>query len=97
MYKNHFAPIKKLNVFSRNHNKTFICRRWLNSHTSENMLMIHKLKCEKCDITTIRFSSDSNLHWRKNNFHRNPLYFGIDAVFVPDNEIGKSIRNEILI
>ena len=47
IYKNHYALIKKLNVFSGDHHKNFLCRRCLNSYTSENMLMIHKPKCDK--------------------------------------------------
>ena len=84
-YKNHYALIKKLNVLLGEHHKIFICRRCLNSYTSENMLGIHKPKCEKNDVTTIRISSDSHLHW-KNHFHKNPLYFRIYAVFEADNE-----------
>ena len=56
MYKNHYALIKKLNVFLGDHHKNFICRRCLNSYTSENMLIIHKPKCEKNDITILRNS-----------------------------------------
>ena len=49
------------------------------------MLRIHKQKCENNDITTIRTSPDSYLHW-KNHFHKNPLYFRIYADFETDNE-----------
>ena len=38
-YKNHYALIEKLNVFLRDHHKKLICRRFVNSYTSENMLM----------------------------------------------------------
>ena len=31
-YKNHYALIKKLNVFLGNHNKIYICRQCLNSY-----------------------------------------------------------------
>ena len=68
-YKNHYALIKKLNVFL-DHHKNFICRRCLNSYTSENMLSLHKSKCENYDITTIRTSSESHLLWKKNIFIR---------------------------
>ena len=74
IYKNHYALIKKLNVFLGDHNKSFICRRCLNSYTSENMLTLHKPNCEIYDITTIRTSSESYLHW-KNHFHRKPIIF----------------------
>ena len=36
IYKNHYAVIKKLNVFLGDHHKTFICRGCLNSYTCEN-------------------------------------------------------------
>ena len=85
IYKNHYVLNKKLDVFLGDHNKKFICRRCLNSYTSENMLMMHKPKCENNDITTTRISNESHLHWKK-LFHKNPLYFRIYADFEADNE-----------
>ena len=85
IYKNHYALIKKLLVFLGDHNKSFVCRRRLNSYTSENMLKIHKPKSENNDITTIRTSLESHHHWKK-DFHKNPLYFRTYAVFEADNE-----------
>ena len=76
IYKNHYALIRKLNVFLGDHHKIFICRRCLNSCTIENMLNLQKPKSENNDITTIRTSSESHLHWRK-HFHKNTLYFRI--------------------
>ena len=46
-------------------------------------------KGENIDITSIRTSPDSHLHW-KNHFHKNSLYFRIYADFEADNEIDKS-------
>ena len=66
IYKNHYAVIKKLNVFL-DHNKNFISRRCLNSYTSENMLMLHKPKCDNNDIITIRTPPESHLHWKKHS------------------------------
>ena len=60
------------------------------SYTSENMLMLHKPKCENNEITTIRTSNDSHLNWKK-HFHKNPLYFRIYADFEADNEKDNSI------
>ena len=71
--------------FLGDHNKNFTCRRCLNSYTSENMLTIHKSKCEKKDITTIRISSESQIDW-KNLFNKNPIYFGIYADSEGDRE-----------
>ena len=85
IYKNHYALIKKLNVFLGDHHKNFICRRCLSSYTSENMLTLHKSKCETNDITTIKTSSESHLHWKK-IFQKNLLHFGIYADFEADNE-----------
>ena len=72
IYKNHYALINKLNVFLGDHHKNFMCRRCLNSYTSENMSRLHKPKCEKNDITTIRTSVEYHFYWKK-HFHMNPL------------------------
>ena len=51
-------------------------------------------KCGLQDITSIKLSNESHLCW-KNRFHKNPLYFRIEADFEPDNEIdGFSIGNK---
>ena len=58
------------------------------------MLMIHKPKSENYDITTIRTSSESDLHW-KDQFQKNPIFFTIYADFEADHEIdNSSIGNE---
>ena len=72
IYKNHSILIKKLDIFLGDHNKKFICRQGLSSYTSENMLMKHKQKCGEDNITTLKTSNESHLHW-KNHFRRNPL------------------------
>ena len=90
IYKNHYALSKKLNVVLGDHHKNFICRRCLSSYTSENMLMLHEPKCENNDITTIRTSPDSHLHWKKHS-HKNSLYFRVYANFEADNEKDNSI------
>ena len=72
IYRNHYVLIKKLDVFLGDHNKKFICRRCLSSYTSENMLIKHKQKCGHDNITTIKTSNKSHLHWEK-HFHKNPL------------------------
>ena len=85
IYKNHYALIKKLNVFLGDHHKNFICRRCLNSYTCENALKNHKEKCGEDNICTIRTSNESHLYWKK-HFHKNPIYFRIIADFEADNE-----------
>ena len=85
IYKNHYALIKKLHVFSGDHNKSFVCRRCLNSYTCENALIKHEEKCGDDNICTIRTSSESHLYWKK-HFHKNPLFFRIYADFEADNE-----------
>ena len=84
-YKNHYILIKKLDVFLGDHNKKFICRRCLNSYTSENMLRLHKQKCAEGNITTLKTSTESHLHWKK-HFPKNPLFFNVYADFEADNE-----------
>ena len=72
IYKNHYALIKKLDVFLGNHNKKYICRQCLSSDTSESMLMKHKEKCGDDKKTVITTSNESHLNWKK-HFHKNPL------------------------
>ena len=74
IYKNYYALIQNVNVFLGDHHKTSICRRCLNSYTSQNMLMLHKQKCENSDITSIRNLNESHIYWR-NHFHKNALHF----------------------
>ena len=89
--------LKNYMYFLGDHNKSFVCRRCLNSYTSENMLKIHPTKCENNDITTIRTSPESHLHWKK-RFNKNPLCFRIYADFEADNEKdNSSIGKKLLI
>ena len=90
IYKNHYALIKKFNVILGDHKNIFTGRRCLSSYTSENMLMLHKPKCEENDITAIRTSNESNLHWKK-PFQKTSLYFRIYADFEADTEKDISI------
>ena len=93
IYKNHYAPIKKLHVFFGDHNKSFVFRCCLNSYTCENALINHKEKCGDDNICTIRTSNESHLYWKK-HFHKNPSYFRIYADFEADNELdGSKIGN----
>ena len=61
IYKNHYALIRKLHVFLGDHNKSFVCRRCLNSYTCENALINHKQKCGEDNICSIRTSNESHL------------------------------------
>ena len=76
-------------MFLGDHNKKFICRQCLSSYTSENMLMKHKQKRGEDNMTTIKTSPETHLHWEK-HFHKNPLYFESFADFEADNEIDNS-------
>ena len=61
------------------------------------MLKTHNQKCENNNVTTIRTSPESHIHW-KNPFHKNLLYFRIIADFESDNEIhGYNIGNKTII
>ena len=73
IYKNHYALIKKLNVFLGDHHKNFICRRCLISYRNEIASINHKENCGDDNICTIRTSSESHLFW-KNHFHKNLLF-----------------------
>ena len=65
IYKNHYALIKKLHVFLGDHNKSFVCRRCLNSYTCENASIKHKEKCGVDNICTIRTSNESHFYCKK--------------------------------
>ena len=94
IYENLYALITKLNVFLGDHHKIIICRRCLSSYTREDMLMLHKPKCENNGVITIRTSNESNLHWT-NRFQKITLYFRKYADFEADNENDKSsVRNK---
>ena len=49
------------------------------------MLMKPKEKCGDDNISVIRNSNESHLHWKK-HFHKNPLYFLIYPDFEADNQ-----------
>ena len=72
-------------VFLGDHNKSFVCRRCLNSYTCENALIKHKEKCGDDNKCTFRTSNESHIYWKK-HFQKNPLYFTIYADFEADNE-----------
>ena len=57
----------------------------MTSYTSENILTLHKPKCENIDITIRRTSPESHIYW-KNHYHKSPIYSRINAVFEADNE-----------
>ena len=85
IYENHYALTERTNVCLGDHHENFICRRCLNSYTSENMLILQKTQCENYDITTIRTSGESHIHWEE-HFHKNPKCFRIYAVFEAANK-----------
>ena len=89
IYKNHYALIKKLHVFLGDHNKSFECRRCLNSYTNENALTNHKENFWNDNVCTIRTSNESHLYWKK-HIHNNPVCYRIIADFEADNEIDGS-------
>ena len=61
IYQNHFTLNKKLNVFLGDHHRNFICRRYKNSYTNENILINHKENSGNDSMFTIRTSSESHL------------------------------------
>ena len=54
------------------------------------MLMKHKEKCGDDNITVIRTSNESHLHWKK-HFHEHPLHFRVYSDFEADIEKDNSI------
>ena len=75
IYKNHYALIKKIQKIL-DHNKSFVCRRCLNSYTNHNALTNHKEKCGDDNICTSRTSNKSHLHWKK-HFQKNRYILGL--------------------
>ena len=57
--------LKKYTYFLENHNKSFVCTRCLNSYANENGLLNPKEKCGDDNMSTIRTSNESHLHWKK--------------------------------
>ena len=49
IYKNHYVLLKKIHIFmfTGRRNCKYICRRCLVSYTSQNILIIHKERCEQ--------------------------------------------------
>ena len=75
IYNNHYVLIKKLVVFLGDQNKKIICRQCLSSYTSDNMLMKHRQKCGEDKITTLKTSSEFQIHW-KNHFQKITFFLG---------------------
>ena len=82
IYKNHYALIKKIHVFLGDHNKSFVCKRCLNSYTCENALINHKEKCGDDKICTIRTSNESHF-FGKNIFLRIHYFLGLLPISEP--------------
>ena len=61
----------------------------MNSYTNEDMLKIHKPRCENIDMSIIRTSNESHA-FCKNHIHKKSLYFRVYADFEADNEIDNS-------
>ena len=86
LLKKQYALIEHLHVFLGNHDKSFVCKRPLNSFTNENALINHKEKCGDDNICTIRTLNVCHLYWKK-HFHKNSSFFRIIADFEADYEI----------
>ena len=83
IYKNHYALIKKLNFFIGKHDCNYICRKCLNSYTTNSMLIKHKNLCGQNQI--LKTSPNSHIYWKK-YYQKNKLYFRIYADFEADNK-----------
>ena len=89
IYDNHHVLIEKKHNFLINHLCNFVCRRGLSSYTSQIVLMMHTLRCERQKMTSIRKSNESHLNWGK-QLHKNHSYFRRFADFEADNVIDSS-------
>ena len=78
-YKNLYALIKNLYVFLGIYNKSFVCRRCLNSYTNEIFPINHKENCGEDNICTFTTSSDSHLYWKK-HFQRIHSILGLKLI-----------------
>ena len=83
IYKNLYVLIKKLNVFIGKHDCKYICRKCLNSYTTNSMLIKHKNLCGQNQI--LKTSPNSHIYWKK-YYQKNKLYFRIYADFEADNK-----------
>ena len=83
IYKNHYVLIKKLNVFIGKHDCKYVCRKCLNSYTTNSMLIKHKNLCDQNQI--LKTSPNSHIYWKK-YFQKNKFYFRIYADFEADNK-----------
>ena len=82
IYKNHYVPIKKLNVFIGKRDCKYVCRKCLISYTTHSMLVKHKKLCKENE--QLKTSPNSHIYW-KIFFQKNKLYFRIYADFEADN------------
>ena len=72
VYKNHYAPTKKLPRLLGNHICNYVCRQCLKSYSCQIVLIKHKQQCGEHDIASLRLSKESHLYWKK-PFHKNPI------------------------
>ena len=83
IYKNHYVLMKKLNVFIGKRDCRYVCRKCLNSYTTNSMLVKHKKLCK--ENQQLKTSPNSHIYWNK-YFQKNKLYFRIYADFEADNK-----------
>ena len=83
IFKNHYVLIKKSNVFIGKHDCKYVCRKCLNSYTTNSMLVKHKKLCQ--ENQQLKTSPNSHIYWKK-YFQKNKLYFRIYADFEADNK-----------
>ena len=63
--KNQYVLIKNLHEFLGNHSCNYVCRRCLNSHTSQSVLIKQKQQCGEQDITSLILNNEPQLYWKK--------------------------------
>ena len=83
LYKNHFVLFKKLKFFIGKHDCKYVCRKCLNSYTTNSMLVKHKKLCK--ENQQLKTSPNSHIYWKK-YYQKNKLYFRIYADLEADNK-----------
>ena len=83
IYRNHYVLIKKLNVFIRKRDCRYVCKKGLNSYTTNSRLVKHKKLCK--ENQQLKTSPNPHIYWKK-YFQKNKLYFRIYVDFEADNE-----------
>ena len=62
----------------------YVCGRCLKPYSNQDVLLNLMQQCGQQQLTSRGLSTEPHFYWKK-QFHKNPLYFRIDADFDADN------------